>query len=244
MTFVSEKRIRGSAAPDAARENLQGTFILSLYRLLEEHYGDLQWWPGETPFEIAVGAILTQNTNWRNVEKAIGNLKKQRLLSPAAIAGAPDGLLEEALRPSGFFRVKARRLRAFTAYLIRCREGAMESLLAENTGELRREFLQIHGIGEETADSILLYGLGKPVFVVDAYTRRVLERHGVPEARESYGSVQRLFMEALPEGPAVYNRCHALLVQVGKDFCRKDPRCGECPLLSMEGRPVGRGMSW
>jgi len=241
---VPEKGIKEKAAPDALKEKLPENFILSLYRLLEEHYGDLQWWPGETPFEIAVGAILTQNTNWRNVEKAIGNLKKQGLLSPAAIAGAPDGLLEEALRPSGFFRVKAGRIRAFTAYLIRSRGGAMESLFAENTEELRRELLRIHGIGEETADSILLYGLGKPVFVVDAYTRRVLERHGVSNAPESYGSVQRLFMESLPEGPDVYNRCHALLVQVGKDFCRKKPRCGDCPLLGLEGRQAGWGMSW
>lgn len=219
-------------------------FIRSLYRLLEDHYGDLRWWPGETPFEIAVGAILTQNTNWRNVEKAIENLKKQELLSPVVIAGAPDGRLEEAIRPSGFFRVKAKRLRAFSEFLVRSCGGTMDALFSENLGELREKFLKIHGIGEETADSILLYGLGKPVFVVDAYTRRILERHGVSEGRESYGNIQRLFLEALPVSPTAYNRCHALLVQVGKDYCRKKPQCDGCPLSGPEGPQAGRGGPW
>jgi len=237
---VSAERTGTRSAPGAAKKP-PSAFIRSLYRVLARHYGDLRWWPGETPFEVAVGAILTQNTNWRNVEKAIENLKKENLLSPAAIKASEDGRLEKALRPSGFYRVKSKRLRAFADYLVRFCGGTMEGLMAEGAGEIRAKLLTIHGIGEETADSIVLYGLGKPVFVVDAYTRRILERHGISEARESYGAVQRLFVEALPQSPAVYNQCHALLVQVGKDYCRKEPRCDSCPLSGMNSPPGAGG---
>lgn len=215
--------------------------ILRMYRILLEHYGDLRWWPGETPFEIAVGAVLTQSTNWRNVEKAIENMKERGLLSPGAVIRAGAEELEEAIRPSGFFRVKAKRLRAFAGFVHSTPGGTMESLRGEDPRRLREKLLGIAGIGEETADSILLYGLGMPVFVVDAYTRRILERHGVLKGRERYGDIQRTFAAALPEDPEVYNRCHALIVQTGKDHCRKVPRCAGCP-LSSEGRlPAGTG---
>ena len=210
--------------------------ILRMYRLLLEHYGDLRWWPGETPFEIAVGAVLTQSTNWRNVEKAIENMKERGLLSPGAVVRAGAEALEEAIRPSGFFRVKAKRLRAFAEFVHSTPGGTLESLEREDPRALREKMLGIAGIGEETADSILLYGLGMPVFVVDAYTRRILERHGVLKGGERYGDIQRAFTAALPEDPRVYNRCHALLVQAGKDHCRKVPCCAGCP-LSSEGRP-------
>ncbi len=210
--------------------------ILRMYRLLFQHYGDLRWWPGETPFEIAVGAVLTQSTNWRNVEKAIENMKGRGLLSPGAVVRAGAEALEEAIRPSGFFRVKAKRLRAFAEFVHSTPGGTMESLKGEDPRRLREKLLGIAGIGEETADSILLYGLGMPVFVVDAYTRRILERHGVLKGKERYGDIQRTFTAALPEDPRVYNRCHALIVQTGKDHCRKVPCCAGCP-LSSEGRP-------
>jgi endonuclease-3 related protein len=215
--------------------------ILRMYRLLLEHYGDLRWWPGETPFEIAVGAVLTQATNWRNVEKAIRNLKERGLLSPAAVVRAGAEELEEAVRPSGFFRVKAKRLRAFAEFVHSTSGGTLESLAGENPRALRGKLLGIAGIGEETADSILLYGLGMPVFVVDAYTRRILGRHGLLDGGERYGDIQRTFAAALPEDPRVYNRCHALLVQTGKDHCRKIPRCGGCPLSSEGHAPAGTG---
>lgn len=210
----------------------EGMGLPQLYRLLLEHYGDLRWWPGETPFEIAAGAVLTQATNWRNVEKAIRNLKEQGLLSPDAVARVRMEKLEEAIRPSGFFRVKAKRLRAFAEFVHGTPGGTMEALREEDPAALRGKLLEIPGIGEETADSILLYGLGMPLFVVDAYTRRILERHGILEGGERYGDIQRKCTEALPEDPLVYNRFHALLVQAGKDHCRKVPRCNGCPLSS------------
>lgn len=210
----------------------EGMGLPQLYRLLLEHYGDLRWWPGETPFEIAAGAVLTQATNWRNVEKAIRNLKEQGLLSPDAVARVRMEKLEEAIRPSGFFRVKAKRLRAFAEFVHGTPGGTMEALREEDPAALRGKLLEIPGIGEETADSILLYGLGMPLFVVDAYTRRILERHGILEGGERYGDIQRKCTEALPEDPLVYNRFHALLVQTGKDHCRKVPRCNGCPLSS------------
>lgn len=219
----------------------EGRGLLQLYRILLEHYGDLRWWPGETPFEIAAGAVLTQATNWRNVEKAIRNLKERGLLSPGAVARAGGEELEEAIRPSGFFRVKAKRLRAFAEFVHRTPGGTIEALREEDPGTLRGKLLGIPGIGEETADSILLYGLGMPFFVVDAYTRRILERHGILEGGERYGDIQRKCTEALPEDPLVYNRFHAFLVQTGKDHCRKVPRCSGCPLSSEGSPPAPKG---
>jgi len=207
-----------------------------MYRRLNRAFGPLRWWPGDTPFEVAVGAILTQNTNWANVEKAIGRIKARGALEPFILFGLDDGDLQELIRPSGCYRVKARRLKAFLAVLCEKFGGDLDAMLAGDLFESRRRLLAISGIGEETADSILLYAGGRPVFVVDAYTRRILDRHGILRGRPAYGDVQRLFMDVLPADAGLYNQYHALIVETGKRFCRKKPYCGQCPLREMPGR--------
>jgi len=186
-----------------------------------------------------VGAILTQNTNWRNVERAIENLKARNLLSPQALYELPEDLLAELIRPAGYFRVKARRLGEFVRWLVERYGGNLSALEEVDTGELRRELLTLRGIGPETADSILLYALGRPVFVVDAYTRRILLRHGLVTEEADYHEIQELFMENLPADPDLFNEYHALLVACGKHLCRsRRPRCGDCPLQEMGSDPI------
>ena len=204
--------------------------LLEIYDLLLARYGHRHWWPAETPFEVCVGAILTQNTNWGNVEKAIANLKRDGLLSPEALRDVPDAVLAESIRPSGFFNVKSVRLKAFVAYLFVRYGGSLERMFAGEWRELREELLMVPGIGRETCDSILLYAGGKPSFVVDAYTRRLLAALGLIDARADYETVRSLFMDNLPADPHLYNEYHALIVQHGKDHCRKRPHCTGCPL--------------
>ena len=207
------------------------TLLETIYRSLRGHFGHQYWWPGDTPFEIAVGAILTQNTSWTNVKKAIDNLKGAGMLTQSAMARLPQGVLEELIRPSGFFRVKGRRLRHFLDYLAREWEGSLGSALAGDLTSARERLLGVSGIGPETADSILLYAGGRPVFVVDAYTKRVLVRHGLVDEAASYHDIQALFMEHLPADAALFNDFHAQFVAVGKTYCRpKHPRCSGCPL--------------
>ncbi|HEO71053.1 MAG TPA: endonuclease III domain-containing protein [Candidatus Hydrogenedentes bacterium] len=212
----------------------------TIYGLLSAHYGPTHWWPGDTPFEIAVGAVLTQNAAWRNVEQAIENLKRGKLLRPRAILACPDGKLEEALRPSGYFRVKAKRLRSFCTYLVRRYQGSMAGMARRPLEQLRPELLKVNGIGPETADDILLYACEKPVFVVDAYTRRILERHGLPVAGMGYEELRALFETALAPDVAMFKEYHGLIVYAGKDFCRRKPHCEGCPLatLPVEDGPV------
>ncbi len=197
---------------------------------MERHYGPTGWWPGDSPFEIAVGAILTQNTAWRNVEKAIANLKSARMLSPRAIVAAPDDALEGALRPSGYFRVKARRLRSFCAHLNTRYGGSIKRMMRRPAAELRTELLGIHGIGPETADDILLYACGHAVFVVDAYTRRIFIRHGLVPSRIGYEDLRALFERNLDADVPMFREYHGLIVYTGKDFCRSTPKCECCPL--------------
>jgi endonuclease-3 related protein len=207
---------------------------------MEQRYGPTGWWPGDTPFEIAVGAILTQNTAWRNVERAIDNLRAQRLLSPRAILRAGDVLLESALRPSGYFRVKTRRLRCFCAHLVDRYGGSMARMARRPTAELRDELLAIHGIGPETADDILLYACGHRVFVVDAYTRRILSRHGHVPSNISYEPLRHWFERQLEPDLDLFREYHALIVYTGKDYCRTRPRCEGCPLAPTlrPGQPI------
>jgi len=194
-------------------------------------FGPQHWWPGETPFEVMVGAVLTQNTNWGNVERAISNLKSAGMLQPQRLAACPLPMLAAMIRPSGYFNVKARRLRAFLEWLIsRTRDGNPERLRGVPTKRLRPELLSVNGIGPETADSILLYALGRRTFVVDAYTRRVLSRHGLIAPEAGYEEIRALFESNLPRSTKMYNEYHALLVRVGKEFCRPTPRCETCPL--------------
>lgn len=202
------------------------------YRALHAHYGPQHWWPGETPFEVMVGAVLTQNTAWTNVEKAIGNLKRTRALSCGAILKLAPHELAELIRPAGYFNVKAKRLQHLCAFLDEQGVARQPRRLAGKAPlpELRRMLLAVHGVGEETADSILLYALGLPSFVVDAYTRRIFGRLGLIAGGEGYGEIQAAFEAALPRDTALFNEYHALIVQLGKATCRPKPRCGDCPL--------------
>ncbi|MSS73811.1 MAG: hypothetical protein EXS64_20340 [Candidatus Latescibacteria bacterium] len=190
----------------------------------------MRWWPAETPFEVMVGAILTQNTAWTNVEKAIANLKARDLMQPERLAALDPAALATLLRPAGYFNVKTRRLRAFLDYLLNTYGGEVGRMRREETARLRAELLSVHGVGAETADSILLYALGKPAFVVDAYTRRVFHRLGLSAADATYDDLQRMFVSALPRDVDLYNEYHALIVALGKDYCRPKPRCEGCPV--------------
>lgn len=213
-------------------------YLQNMYEVLERHFGNLFWWPGETPFEIAVGAILTQNTNWKNVERAIGQLKSQGFLSTKELLKANDDRVAELIRPSGYYNVKTKRLKDFLYFLEREYGGSMDQMFQTDLWTLRKKLLGIKGIGEETADSILLYAGGKPIFVVDGYTRRILERHGIIEKNWSYGRIQKLYMSCLPESTTLYNQYHALLVSTGKHYCRKTPLCTDCPLQSMKNNEI------
>jgi endonuclease-3 related protein len=209
-----------------------------IYRLLYRHFGPQHWWPGETPLEIMVGAVLTQNTNWENVEKAIANLKAADLLDLRRLAEFPTGYLAELIRPSGYYNLKAARLhnllRAITA-----EHDSLESFFAADLGSLREKLLSVKGIGPETADSILLYAGGFPTFVIDAYTHRLLLRHGLIWEETDYHEMQELFLGELPEDVAMFNEFHALIVKVGKEYCRKSrPRCTACPLGELLPEPV------
>lgn len=192
--------------------------------------GPQGWWPGRTRFEVIVGAILTQNTAWTNVARAIANLRQARVLTPKALVALPAPKLARLVQPSGYYRTKAARVKRFLRFLRARYALNLSRMFAERPSKLREELLAVSGIGPETADSILLYAGGVPVFVVDAYTRRILGRHGLIRADATYDAVQALFTENLPPDPALYNEYHALLVAVGKDFCRPLPRCARCPL--------------
>jgi len=199
---------------------------LRIYRLLLDAYGEQHWWPAESPFEMMVGAILTQNTNWKNVERAIANLKAADALSAQAMLEMDEIRLRELIRPSGFFNQKAARLRLFCEFYLRQGgESGMQCL-----DHPRRTLLSLHGIGPETADSILLYALGIPVFVVDAYTRRIFARLGLLPARSGYAETQAYFHARMERNAALFNEYHALIVEHAKQHCCAKPRCNACPL--------------
>jgi len=202
-----------------------------IYHKLFRAFGPQHWWPGDTPFEIAVGAILTQNTNWGNVEKAIGNLTRQKALSAKVIHGMSVKKLAALIRPAGYFNVKAKRLKSFIGFLVDGYRGSMKRMKEQDLNPLREKLLQVNGIGPETADSILLYALEKPVFVIDAYTKRVLSRHGILGHEKSYDEFQNLFHSVLKRDKGLFNEYHALFVRVGKSYCkRQKPLCNQCPL--------------
>jgi len=207
-----------------------------IYRRLLAHFGPQHWWPGETPFEVMVGAVLTQNTNWQNVEKAIANLKEAGLLSLPAMAALSQEELAEYIRPAGYYNIKAGRLRNLFAMIAEKWDNDVDYLLQQPASVLREQLLSVKGIGPETADSMVLYAAGKPVFVVDAYTHRILARHELITEEDDYFQIQELFMDNLPEDAALFNEYHALLVQAGKQFCKKSkPQCGGCPLSGVGG---------
>jgi len=204
------------------------------YDALFAAHGPQHWWPGRTPFEIIVGAILVQNTSWTNVAPAIENLRRAKLLTPRAIENVPTRRLTRLIRPSGYFLQKTKKLKNFVYFLRSEYQGSLAKMFLAPTPTLRDQLLAVHGIGPETADSILLYAAKHPVFVVDAYTRRLLERHGLANPGLDYEQVQKLFEQSLSPDVALYNEFHALIVHTGKHFCRPgNPRCGECPLKSL-----------
>ncbi|HXW68352.1 MAG TPA: hypothetical protein VEJ88_01990 [Dissulfurispiraceae bacterium] len=178
--------------------------------------------------------MLTQNTNWSNVEKAIGNLKAAGVLAARALHRVPTAELALLIRPSGYFNIKAGRLKAFLAFISTAYNGSMKNMGKVETASLRHELLNVHGIGPETADSILLYALDKPVFVIDAYTKRVMSRHGIIDYKASYDEYQQLFHDVLDEDAKLFNEYHALLVMAGKDYCKPKPRCANCPLSQVK----------
>lgn len=204
--------------------------IYRIYDLLYSHFGPQHWWPGDTPFEVAVGAILTQNTNWGNVEKAIKNLREGKLLNASALYAAGQEKLASLIRPAGYFNVKSRRLRNFLELLHTDYKGSMKKMGREDLSALRGKLLSVNGIGPETADSILLYACEKPVFVVDAYTKRVFSRHNILGHDEPYDTYQDHFHEMLERDVQVFNEYHALLVRLAKEHCRPRPLCSGCPL--------------
>jgi len=204
--------------------------LSDLYEMMNRHFGNLHWWPGESPLEIIIGAVLTQNTAWRNVESAIGNLKEKQFVHIEKILQADTAQIEELIRPAGFFRIKTERLRNLLFFIKKDYKGSLEWMFEEDVWTLREKLLQVKGIGEETADCILLYAGGKAVFVIDAYTRRVLLRHRLIREGMTYGELQRFFMDHLSRDAALYNQYHALFVETGKSFCTKVPQCSACPL--------------
>jgi deoxyinosine 3'endonuclease (endonuclease V)/endonuclease III-like uncharacterized protein len=201
---------------------------LDIFNILLKHFGPQRWWPGETPFEVMVGAILTQNTNWTNVEKAIGNLKRAGALDPETIDAMPEGKLAELIKPSGYFNIKAKRLKTFISYFMESYSGSIKKMKKKEPATLREELLSVPGIGQETADSIMLYALDMPVFVVDAYTKRIFSRHGFFSPDAAYREVQKFFMDCLPKDVKLYNEYHALIVRLAKERCAK--RAGECEI--------------
>lgn len=208
--------------------------LAKAYRRLFDAFGPQRWWPGDTRFEMIVGAMLTQNTSWKNVERAIGNLRKADLLEPHALDNVPLEELEELLQPAGYFRVKAKRLRSLLKFLIERYDGSLDAMFETRLDQLRQELLDVHGVGPETADSILLYAGGLPIFVVDAYTHRIFARHGWIGFDAQYDEIQDYVQGELPPDAPMYNEFHALLVRLGKDYClKRNPKCPECPLREM-----------
>ena len=208
----------------------QTDLLMSFYDKLLKRFGPQHWWPGETPFEVMVGAILTQNTNWTNVEKAIAALKLADLMEPRRLFAVDPPLLARLIRPAGYYNVKTKRLRAFLKWLLDEHGGRVESLRKRSLDALREEILTVKGIGRETADSILLYAVGLPTFVVDTYTYRILLRHGLILPEADYDEIKALFEENLERDAALYNEYHALIVACGKGHCKPRPACAGCPL--------------
>ena len=207
--------------------------LLQIYQKMFDALGPRHWWPGETPFEVIIGAILTQNTNWSNVEKAIKNLKTAGKLSPEGMYELSVTELAELIRPSGFFNIKAKRVKAFINWLFSRYEGNLSKMFAQDLQALRGELLSVKGIGPETADSILLYAGNMPTFVVDAYTHRIFSRHELIPEESTYDEMKSFFEENLPEDVQLFNEYHALIVNIGKTFCKTKKVCEPCPLKDL-----------
>jgi endonuclease-3 related protein len=212
-------------------KNTKRDILLKIYDSLYNYFGPLNWWPGATPFEVMLGAILTQNTSWKNVEKAIKNLKKENLLEPQKLYDINQEELAQLIKPSGYYNIKAKRLKNFVTFFIEEFEGSTEKMFSGDGRELRKKLLEINGIGSETADSILLYAGEKPFFVVDAYTRRIFSRHKIIKKEDSYYQIQEYFEQNLPNEVKLFKEFHAQIVMLGKTICTsKNPNCAKCPI--------------
>jgi endonuclease-3 related protein len=215
--------------------------LLIIYDLLYAKFGPRHWWPGDTKLEVIIGAILTQNTAWVNVEKAIGNLKKEKALSVNKLCSIAEKRLAGLIKPSGYYNVKANRIKNFLKFLNTYCNRSINKMFSLDLYKLREKLLAVKGIGSETADSILLYAGNKPIFVVDAYTKRVLSRHGFINEEAEYKEIQSLFMDNLPEDVRLFNEFHALIVELGKSICKsKQPLCSKCPIRNMHRRQNAR----
>ena len=210
--------------------------LLKIYDRLFEHFGPQCWWPGETQLEICVGAILTQNTAWSNVEKAISNLKKEKYLKLNRLKVIKTKKLASLIKSSGYFNIKAERLKSFIDYFANHHKGIFKNLFKGELENIRHSLLSVKGIGPETADSILLYAGGIPIFVVDAYTKRIFSRLKLTAESATYDDVQSFFMKNLPKKTALYNEYHALIVMLGKHYCKPKPVCDPCPLKKCPAR--------
>ena len=218
--------------------------LLNIYQRLMAHYGPQDWWPAEKPFEVIVGAILTQSAVWNNAAKAIANLKSTETLSPEALRRLPFSEVARLIRPCGYYNAKAFKLKSFTHWLGEYYNDNLDELFATDTCRLRQQLLSIHGIGQETADSIILYAANKPIFVIDAYTRRIINRIGLTPKSDTYTTYQNLFMANLPADTDLFNEYHALLVCLAKRVCRPRPLCQQCCLNDIcqfhaQPRPTG-----
>ena len=205
--------------------------IKNIFNRLFLHFGQQYWWPADSSFEVVLGAILTQNTNWANVEKAVNNLKREKLITPKKIYRLPQDKLARLIRPAGYFNIKAKRIKNFINFLFSDYSGSVKKMFARDIAVLRESLLSVNGIGEETADSIILYAAGQPIFVVDTYTKRIFARLGFFRDESSYHDVQNFFMQNLPPDVKMFNEFHALIVRLAKEFCLKNkPKCKLCPL--------------
>lgn len=219
------------SSPSSRAQSRDEKKLNIIYQKLFFSFKPQHWWPANSPFEVMVGAILTQNTSWLNVKKAIENLKQAKVLEPGKLYKLPNSRLAKLIRPAGYFNIKAKRLKEFLKFFFKTYRGEINRMRAVKTDALREQLLSVNGIGPETADSILLYALEKPIFVVDAYTRRIFFRHRLIKEEDAYSQIQNLFMQNLKKSVKLFNEYHALLVKLGKDFCLKSkPKCQTCPL--------------
>ncbi len=213
----------------------QQSKLFDIFQLMSAYYGPLNWWPAETAYEVCIGAILTQNTAWINVEKAISALKSAEMLTQERLIQIEQNELAGLIRPSGFFNIKSVRIKSFVQWLDKRFDGSLEKMFAGDWLELRSELLKVKGVGPETCDAILLYAGHKPSFVVDSYTKRLFHRLGLLDGKECYEEIRIIFMNSLPADVQVYNEYHAVIVEHCKRFCRKKPACSDCPLKSVCG---------
>jgi len=216
------------------QQHLMRNKLKKIYKILYKEFGPQYWWPGDSQFEVAIGAILTQNTNWQNVEKAINNLKNKNLLSLKKLYKLSFKKLADFIRPTGYYNLKAQRIKFFLHFLKEKYKSKINLVKKNNPQLLRRELLDVNGIGPETADSMLLYAFDKPIFVIDAYTKRIFSRHDLIPKDFDYQQTQDFFMQNLPKNTKLFNEYHALLVKLGKEFCTKNkPKCQSCPLKTL-----------